>query len=147
LQTLQPAGGFRSAEENGASAFAHRVGIVALSKEAAGAKLADTTADGRGYDDTLADAYVADFAADAFDDADPLMAKDLALLHAGEGAADEMELRAANRAGSEAHDRILRVLDRGFGNILDADVADGVENDGFHNELPLPRSLLSRRRR
>src|SRR5207244_8151148 len=57
--------------------------------------------------------------------------------HAGDGAADEVQIGAADRARGEAHDCVVRVLDLRLGDVVQADVADAVEDDGFHVSLLL----------
>ncbi len=60
------------------------------------------------------------------------MAQDGAGLHAGEGAAHEMQVGAADCRGRQADDRVGRLLHLGVRDVVEAYVADAVPNDCFH---------------
>src|SRR3954465_11035097 len=64
--------------------------------------------------------------------ADALVPEDPAFLHAGHGAADEMEVGTADRARGQPHDRVRRLLDRGLGDVVQPDVTDAVVDDCLH---------------
>ena len=54
----------------------------------------------------------------------------------GMRAADHVQVGAADGAGGEAHDGVGRLLDLRLRDVVEADVADVVEDDGFHGVLP-----------
>ena len=64
------------------------------------------------------------------------MAEDGAGLHAGNGAADEMQIRAADGAGGQANDGIGGLLDFGFAHLIEANIADAVEYYCFQGKSP-----------
>src|ERR1051325_8671091 len=62
-----------------------------------------------------------------------LVPEDVAGLHRGNEAAEEMEVGAADRGARHAHDRVVRVEDRGIRHALDAHVFRAVPADGLHD--------------
>ena len=69
-----------------------------------------------------------------FHDPDPFMAEDRAGHHTGDGPPDEMQVGAADRARRESDDGVGRFLNHGIGDVIQADVSDAVEDDGFDGE-------------
>ncbi len=60
------------------------------------------------------------------------MAQNTALLHAGNGAANKVEIGAADGSRGDADDGVIRLLNLWLGDIFQADVAHGVEDYCFH---------------
>src|SRR6185369_3772799 len=110
--------------EGGAGLRAVRVRDVALREEPLAAGVAAPARDRGRDDDPVALLHVADVLPDLLDDAHALVAEDRPRLHAGEGAADEVEVGPADGAPGEAHDGVGRLLDLRLGHVLDADVPD-----------------------
>jgi hypothetical protein len=64
-----------------------------------------------------------------------LMAKNVSALHGRLVAVQQMEVRAANRAGGDLDDHIARVLDYGIGNGVNADIALPVPAECAHRSI------------
>lgn len=60
---------------------------------------------------------------------DALVTEDRPGLHPAHRATHEVQIGPADRARGQTHDRVRRVLDPGFGDIVDTYVADGVKDD------------------
>jgi hypothetical protein len=136
LQPVEAARSLRAAKESGARAFPAGVGIVALRIIAGAAIGAATAGDRRGDHHPVAHLEVAHHVAYSFDDADTLMAEDPAFLHAAEGAADEVQVGAADCRGGQPDDRVGRLFDLRIRDILNADIADPAPNHCLHVEPP-----------
>lgn len=88
-----------------------------------------------GDHDAVALLEVAHGLADFLDDADAFVAEHGAGLHAGDRAAHEVQIGAADGGRGDADDGVRGLLDARLGHIAQTDVADAVEHDGFHGHL------------
>jgi hypothetical protein len=53
-------------------------------------------------------------------------------LHAAYSSANHVQVGSANRAGGESHDGVALLFDFGFGNVIDPNVTNAVEDNCFH---------------
>src|ERR1700730_5126737 len=70
------------------------------------------------------------------DYADAFMTENSSFLHTRHGATHKMQIGAADSAGGQTHDGVEIVL---YGRLLDivqSNVSDTMENDGFHSSSP-----------
>ncbi len=135
LQSMKWACGRRAAVERSACFLAVWIGHVALGEIARAAVRAVAAGNGRGDHHAVADLQVAHVLAELFNDADTLMPKNGAGLHAAEGAAHEVQIRPANGRGGDAHNGVGRGFDLGVGYVFEAYVADIVIDHSFHGRL------------
>ena len=132
LQAVEIAARVAAAIERGAGVRALGVRNVALRLVAGAAVAAIAAGDGRRHHDAVALAQVAHVLAALLDDADRLVTEDRSGLHAGKRAADEVQVGAADGARGDADQRIGGLVDLRLADRLEANVADALENDGFH---------------
>jgi hypothetical protein len=99
--------------------------------EAGVAELAGAAGPGEGRDEEVALAQGGDLATDFLDDADELVAHRYAGRVGGHGVVG-VQVTAAHAGADDAHQRVGGVLDRGLGNVDDADVAGAVHVGGSH---------------
>ena len=99
-----------------------RVGAVAAGKQALLAKPALSAADREWHDDAIANLEVFDFGAQFDHFTHVLVAENVAALHGGLIAVEEMKVRTANGTCRDLDDRIAGMLDLRVGNSIDADV-------------------------
>jgi hypothetical protein len=138
LHAVERAGVLRAAVKRGAGGGTVRVGVVALGVIPRAAVGAGAAGDRGGHDHAIAFAQIANVFADLFDDAHSFVSEDRAGLHAGQGAANHVQVRTADGARRQAHDRVRRLLDLRLFHIVEPDVADPVKNDCFHLPVSLP---------
>jgi hypothetical protein len=112
------------------------VRVVAERKHLALAEEATAAGNGEGDDHALADLQVLDAAAELHHLAHELVAEDVPLLHGGDVAVVEMEVRAADRRRGDLHDGVAGVQDLGVGNRLDPHVGFAVPADCSHGVSP-----------
>ncbi len=134
LQPVEAARLLGPAEERGARCV--RVRAIALGVVARAAVRAGAAGDRRADHDAIARVEVAHAFAELLDDAHAFVTEDAAGLHAGHRAADEVQVGAADGARRQADDGVLGALQLGFGHVVEADVPDAVEDDGFHARGP-----------
>src|SRR6185369_6091606 len=103
---------------------------LALAEEAAAA------GDGEGDDHAVAEREVLDLAAELDDLAHELVAQDVPLLHGGDVAVVEVEVRAADRGRGDADDGVAPVQDRRVGDVFYPDVVFTVPTECFHDRSP-----------
>ena len=121
--------------------FLHRrgvgVGVVAERKELLFAKEAVAAGDGEGDDDSVAlfDFVLIASGADFLDDAHGFMSHDVAGLHEGDEAVEEVEVGAADGGGGDTDDGVAAVEDFGIGDVFDLDFARGAPGESFHARL------------
>src|SRR5690606_9307047 len=115
--------------------LAVRIDGVALGVIAGAAVRAEAAGDGRRNDDPVADIEVAHARAQPLDHPAPFVAQDGARLDALHGAADEVQVGAADGAGSQADDGIGLVLQGRLRHVVQPDIADAVEYNRFHDAL------------
>jgi hypothetical protein len=98
------------------------VGALAHRVIAAAALVAFAADDGEGHHDAVADLELAVLRPDFDHFAHELVAKDVAVLHAGHEAIEEVQVGAADGAARDFDDRIARMLDRRVGYAVAADI-------------------------
>ena len=108
------------------------VGALAHRPVAAPALVAFAAADGERHHHAVADLELPVFRPDLDHLTHELVAEDVAAHHAGDEAVEEVQVRAADRAGGHLHDGIARVLDARIGNVVAADVLLAVPAERFH---------------
>ena len=134
LQPVEAARLLGPAEERGARCV--RVRAIALGVVARAAVRAGAAGDRRADHDAIARVEVAHAFAELLDDPHAFVTEDAAGLDAGHRAADEVQVGAADGARRQPDDGVLGALQLGFGHVVEADVPDAVEDDGFHARGP-----------
>ena len=86
----------------------------------------------------LADGGTLELGAGGEDGADELVADREAGLD-GHTAVIDVQVRAADAARVDLHDRVVGTLQLGLGDLLDSDLAGGLEGDGAHGAHPTGR--------
>gem|GEM_PF-4894504 len=110
LQPVERAAGLGAAEEGGAGLGAVGVGLGALGVVAGPAVGAGAAGDRGGNHHPIADLEIAHVLAQALDHPHALAAQDRPRPHPAHRAADEVQVRAADRARDQPHDRLPRVV-------------------------------------
>ena len=121
-----------------------RIGIrrVAAGEELLRAEEAFAAGDDERYDDAVTLLEFRHRAADLDDDPHRLMAEHVAFLHLDHVTVVKMQIRPANRSGSDFDDRIRRFLNHRIGNRINANVRFAVPTESSHFRL---RASLLRR--
>src|SRR6185437_11881169 len=132
LQSVERASRFGTAIESRARERSVGIGIVALRVVAAATIRAAAASDGGGNDDAVADLEITHIGAEFLNDAHAFMSEDGARFHAGQRAANHVQIRPANGTGGEMNDGISRLLDLGFRHIVDTNIPHPMKYDGFH---------------
>jgi hypothetical protein len=108
------------------------VRVVAEREELVLAEPAAPARDAEGHDDLVADGEVLHVGAQLHHLAHELVAEDVALLHGGDEAVVEMEVRAADRRRGDLQDRVPGVEDFRVRDVFDRDLVHAVPADRFH---------------
>ena len=95
------------------------IGVVAGGPQLFSAELAVATGDGEGNNDPVAAAEVRDFFTRFLGDADEFVSQDVAFFHGGNEAIEQMQVRPANRCPGYLNHGIVRIEDRGIGNVAE----------------------------
>ena len=103
--------------------FGVRIGLITGRKQTLLAEPALATADGERHHYPVPDLEVGDLGPERHDLAHVLVAEDVAGLHGGLVAIQQVKVRPADRAGGYFDDRIARVLDLGIRDGVDTDIA------------------------
>ncbi len=93
--------------------------------------------DARGNHDAIAFGEIANARANLLDDTHAFVPQDGSRLHVRKRAANHVEIRAADGAGREVDKRVIGLLNPWLVDVVEANVADSVENDGFHSVFSL----------
>ena len=122
------------------------IGVRALAarEKATLAEEAFAAGDSEGHDHPVADFQCLVLATDFDHFTHGLMAKDVALLHAWNDAVEDMQVGAANSAGSNLDDRITRMLDLGVRHGVAPHVPFAVIGERLHQSLRYPSRLNGR---
>src|SRR5690606_17325177 len=75
------------------------------------------------------------------DDAHELVAEDVAIFHARDLAAVDVQVRTADRGRGHAHDDVVRLRERGIGHGFNADILRSVVGQGLHGGTPCARKV------
>lgn len=112
------------------------IGVVAGGPQLFSAELAVATGDGEGNNDPVAAAEVRDFFTRFLGDADEFVSQDVAFFHGGNEAIEQMQVRPANRCPGYLNYGIVRIEDRGIGNVVNLNVAGAHPAERFHRWPP-----------
>ena len=132
LQAVEWSAGGRAAEECGACIGTIWVRLVTLRVVAGTAIEAVSAGDGGGNHDAIAGFKVAHGASDLLDDAKTFMSQNGSRFHSRHGAADHVEVSAANRAGCQPDNRVIWLLNLRVRNVFQLNVADTAKHYRFH---------------
>ncbi len=114
------------------------VGTLADREIAAPALVAFAADDGEGHHHAVADLQLLVRRADLHHFAHELVAHDVAVLHAGHEAVVQVQVGAADGAGTDLDDGVARVFDGGIGDVVvAADVVLAVPAKGSHGQSPV----------
>jgi hypothetical protein len=119
--------------------------VIALVVGAAQAEEARAAGCVEAPEHTVADAHPRDVLPGGEDRADELVADREAGLDP-DAAVVDMQVRPADAARLDLHDRVIAGLELGLGPILDADLAGGLEGDGSHGRCVMMTAGDIRRR-
>lgn len=111
-----------------------RIGVVALGVETGPAKRAVAAGDGRRDHHAVTDFEVAHPFSDALNHTHPFVAEDGAGLDPSHRAANKVEVRPTNGRRGQPDDGIGVCFNFRLGHVIEADVTECVENDGFHGQ-------------
>jgi len=103
-----------------------RIGAFAGGVEAFGAKPALPAADREGYDHSIADSKIADFATEFDHRAHVFVAQDVSALHCGLITIQQMQVRATDRACGNFDNGVPRMFDLRIRDAIDTNVAMAV---------------------
>src|SRR5687768_8593219 len=104
-----------------------RVRVVAAAPQLPATEETFTATDREGYHDAVADLQLAlvDVRDDLFDDANRLVTENVARLHEGNKAVDEVQIRPADAGRRHADDRVPAVEDLRIGHVFDRNLVRG----------------------
>src|SRR5579883_204699 len=130
LQSLKSSGRFRSTKKR--RAHSGRIRVVALSI-IAGAAIDTSPASDRRWDHhAIAFLQIARVLPGLFDDSDTFVAENGTAFHPWNRTPDQMQVRAADRAGSQAHNRVRRFANLWLSDFFQANIAHAVKDNGSH---------------
>jgi hypothetical protein len=130
-------------EQRGAHSLVAALGGLALGVEPALAHPAGAAADLEGHHHPVAHLEVVDARADLLHDAHRLVAEDVALPHERAEGLVEVQVRAAQPAGGDPDDRVVRLLEDRVRDLFHPNVSPTVPSDCLHRVRP-PRCRDSR---